>query len=356
MKVHNFSAGPAILPQSVLEEAAQAVVNFQNLNLSILEVSHRSKEIVAVVDEAKSMVKSLFSLGDDYEVLFLTGGASSQFFMVPMNLLNENETACYIDTGTWSTKAIKEAKNFGKVEVLASSAEENFTFIPKDYQIPANAKYLHITTNNTVRGTQFHAIPEVPEGCLLIADMSSDIFSRPVDGNKFDLIYAGAQKNMGPAGVTLVIVRKSILGKVNRVIPTMLDYQTHIKKDSMFNTPPVYPIYVSMLTLRWVQAMGGLLAMEKRNKAKAELLYAEIDRNPYFKGTTAVEDRSLMNVTFVADTPEHEAAFMEYCAANQVSGIKGHRSVGGFRASIYNAMDIDSVQHLVDLMQNFKPE
>ncbi len=356
MKVHNFSAGPAILPQSVLEEAAQAVINFQHLNLSILEVSHRSKEIVAVVDEAQAIVKSLLGVGDDYEVLFLTGGASSQFFMVPMNLLNEDETACYIDTGAWSTKAIKEAKNFGKVEVIASSAEEDFTFIPKDYQIPASAKYLHITTNNTVRGTQYHVIPEVPEGCLLVADMSSDIFSRPIDGNKFDLIYAGAQKNLGPAGTTLVIVRKSILGKVNRVIPTMLDYQTHIKKASMFNTPPVYPIYVSMLTLRWVQAMGGLKAMEKRNSAKAELLYAEIDKNPYFKGTTAVEDRSLMNATFVANSPEHEAAFLDYCAANQVSGLKGHRSVGGFRASMYNAMELDSVQHLVDLMQNFKPE
>lgn len=356
MKIHNFSAGPAILPQTVFEEAAQAVLNFQNLGLSILEVSHRSKEIVAVVDEAQDLVKNLLGVGDDYEVLFLTGGASSQFYMVPMNLLNEDETACYIDTGTWSTKAIKEAKHFGKVEVLASSAEADFTYIPKDYQIPANAKYLHITTNNTVRGTEFHHLPEVPEGCLLIADMSSDIFSRPVDGNKFDLIYAGAQKNMGPAGVTLVVLRKSILGKVKRAIPTILDYQTHIKKASMFNTPPVYPIYVSMLTLRWVQGMGGLKAMEKRNKAKADLLYAEIDRNPYFKGTTAVEDRSIMNATFVADSPEHEAAFMEYCAANQISGIKGHRSVGGFRASMYNAMDLDSVQHLVDLMQNFKPE
>ncbi len=353
MKIHNFSAGPAILPASVIEEAAAAVAEYQGTGLSILEVSHRSKEIVAVMDEARQLVKDLLGLGDDYGVLFLTGGASTQFFMSAMNLLNEDETACYIDTGTWSSKAIKEAKIFGGVNVLASSKDQNYNYIPKDWKVPANTKYLHITTNNTIYGTQFQALPETDS--LLVADMSSDIFSRPFDANKVDLIYAGAQKNLGPAGTTLVIVRKEILGKVTRAIPTMLDYQVHIKKDSSFNTPPVYPIFVCLLTLRWIQAQGGLLAMQKQNEKKAALLYDEIDRNPFFSGTTAVEDRSCMNVTFVADSPAHEEAFLAYCTANGISGIKGHRSVGGFRASIYNAMPYESVVYLVELMQNFKP-
>lgn len=355
MKIHNFSAGPAILPKTVLEEAAQAVLNFNNRGLSILEVSHRGKDIVAVVDEAESLIKELLGVGDDYKVLFLSGGASTQFFMVPMNLLNENETAAYLNTGTWADKAIQQAENYGNIDVIGSSKDAQFTFIPKDCQVKPGTKFLHYTTNNTVYGTQFHHVPEVPEGTWLVADMSSDIFSRPVDGNKYDLIYAGAQKNLGPAGVTIVVVKKSILGTVSREIPAMLDYRTHVKADSMYNTPPVYPIYVTMLTLRWIKAMGGLKAIERRNKEKAELLYTEIDRNPYFKGTTAVEDRSWMNATFVADSPEHEAAFMDYCKANGVDGIKGHRSVGGFRASMYNAMDVDSVKFLVDLMQNFKP-
>ena len=355
MKIHNFSAGPAILPPAVLEEAAQAVLNFNNRGLSILEVSHRGKDIVAVVDEAEALIRELLGVGDDYAVLFLSGGASTQFFMTAMNLLNDNETAAYLNTGTWANKAIKEAKNFGYIDVVGSSKEEKYTFIPKDYVVKPGTKYLHYTTNNTVYGTQFHHIPKVPEKTWLVADMSSDIFSRPVDGKQYDLIYAGAQKNLGPAGVTLVIVKKSILGTVQRTLPSMLDYRTHVENQSMFNTPPVYPIYVSMLTLRWIKAMGGLTAMESRNRAKAELLYAEIDRNPLFKGTTAVEDRSWMNATFVADTPEHEATFLEYCKANQVDGLKGHRSVGGFRASMYNALGLDSVQHLVDLMQNFKP-
>lgn len=354
MKKHNFSAGPAILPASVIEQAAQAVTNYENVGLSLLEMSHRSKEVVAFMTEAEELVKSLLGLGDDYAVLFLTGGASSQFFMVPMNILGAGETAAYIDTGAWSAKAIKEVKNFGNVEVLASSKEANYNYIPKGYEIPKNAKYLHITSNNTIYGTQFHDYPETD--ALLVADMSSDIFSHPFDANKFALIYAGAQKNLGPAGTTLVIVRKDILGKVERSIPTMLDYQTHIKKSSSFNTPPVYPIYVCLLTLRWLQAQGGLKAMEARNKKKAELLYAEIDRNPFFKGTAAVEDRSWMNVPFVCDKPEHEAAFLDYCNANGISGLKGHRSVGGFRASIYNAMPYASVEFLVELMKNFKPE
>jgi len=355
MKIHNFSAGPAILPKSVLEEAAQAILNFNNRGLSILEVSHRGKDIIAVVDEAEALIKEFLGVGEDYKVLFLTGGASTQFFMVPMNLLNENEAAAYLNTGVWADKAIEQAVDYGTVDVVASSKDSNYTFIPKDYKVKPGTKYLHYTSNNTVYGTQFHHVPAVPEGCLLVADMSSDIFCRPVDGNKFDLIYAGAQKNLGPAGVTIVIVKKSILGTVTRKIPTMLDYRVHVKNESMYNTPPVYPIYVTMLTLRWIKAMGGLSAMERRNSEKAALLYAEIDRNPYFEGTTAVEDRSWMNATFLADSPEHEAAFTAYCKANGVDGIAGHRSVGGFRASMYNALDLESVKFLVELMQNFKP-
>lgn len=354
MKIHNFSAGPGILAASVLEEAAKAVKNYENEGLSILEMSHRSKPLVAMLEEARQLVKDLLGLGEDYEVLYLTGGASSQFFMVPMNLLNEQETAAYVDTGTWSTKAIKEVSNFGKVEVVGSSKDKNFSYIPKGWEVPDGAKYLHITSNNTIYGTRYADFPEVDT--TLVCDMSSDIFSREFDATKFGLIYAGAQKNLGPAGTTLVIVRKDILGTVERNIPTMLDYTTHIKKASSFNTPPVYPIYVCLLTLRWLQANGGVKAMEKRNQEKAALLYAEIDRNPYFEGTAAVEDRSIMNVTFVAKDEAYEEAFLAYCTANGISGIKGHRSVGGFRASIYNAMPLESVQYLVELMQNFKPE
>ncbi len=354
MKTHNFSAGPAILPQSVIKEAAAAVQNYAGTGLSVLEMSHRSKEIAAVMDEAEMLVKDLLGLKDDYSVLFLTGGASSQFYMVPMNLLNENEKACYIDTGAWSAKAIKEVSNFGNVEVLASSKETTYNYIPKNWEVPSDAKYLHITSNNTIYGTQFHNIPETD--ALLIADMSSEIFSREIDANKFDIIYAGAQKNLGPAGTTLVIIRNEILGKVQREIPTMLDYQTHINKNSAFNTPPVYPIFVCLLTLRWLKAQGGIKAMEAHNKKKAALLYNEIDSNPLFKGTAALEDRSYMNVPFLTANPDHEAAFLEYCTANGISGVKGHRSVGGFRASIYNAMPVSSIELLVSLMQSFKPE
>ncbi len=353
MKKHNFGAGPGVLPASVLEEAAQSVKDFNHSGLSILETSHRSKGIIAVMDEAEALIRSLLNLGDDYAVLFLTGGASTQFFMVPMNLLNEDETACYFDTGEWAFRAIEEAKGFGNVHVAASSQADGYTYIPKQYEIPANAKYVHITTNNTIYGTEWNTLPVTDK--WLVADMSSDIFSRQIDANKFDLIYAGAQKNLGPAGVTLVIVRKSILGTVRRYLPTMLDYRTHIKKQSSYNTPPVYPIYVSMLTLRWIQGMGGLAAMERRNREKAELLYAELDRNPYFVPKVATEDRSWMNVTFLTKEKEHEALFADYCKANGIIGIEGHRTAGGFRASIYNALDIDSVQYLVDLMQNFKP-
>jgi len=353
MKKHNFFAGPAILPASVLQEASQAAADLNGMGLSILEISHRSPEFVAILDEAVDLVRELLDLSDEYAVLFLTGGASSQFFMAPMNILNENETALYVDTGSWASKANKEAKHFGQTNVIASSKDKNYNYIPKDLNIPADARYLHLTSNNTIFGTQLHEWPEtqVP----FVADMSSDIFSRPIDTSRYDLIYAGAQKNMGPAGTTLVIVKKDILGKVNRSIPTMLDYRTHVNKNSSFNTPPVFPIYVSMLTMRWVKAQGGLKAMAMHNQKKAQLLYQEIDANPLFKGTAALEDRSLMNVTFVLK-PEQEALqadFLSACKEAACLGVKGHRSVGGFRASIYNAMPIESVQVLVDVMQNF---
>lgn len=354
MKKHNFSSGPAILPQSVMAEAAQAVVNWNEMGLSILEISHRSKEFTAVIKEAQQLTKELLNIGDDYSVLFLTGGASSQFYMIAMNLLDKQETACYIDTGNWSKKAIKEAKVFGNVAVVASSEDKKFTYIPKEFTLPDNAKYLHLTTNNTVQGTQFHTIPEV--NVPIIADMSSDIFSRPIDIKKYGLIYAGAQKNMGPAGTTMVIIRKDLVGKLEREIPTMLDYQTHINKDSVFNTPPVFPIFVSMLTLRWLKAQGGVAAIEKINAAKAKLLYDEIDRNPCFRGRVATEDRSLMNVTFFAQTPELHQAFSERCAALGISAINGYRTIGGFRASIYNAMPMESVTFLVDTMKAFALE
>ena len=354
MKKHNFSAGPAILPASVLEQASQAALDFNGMGLSILEISHRSPEFSAVLDETEILVRDLISLSEDYAVLILQGGASSQFFLTAMNLLGENEMAAYADTGSWSAKAIKEARNFGKVEVVASSKEQNYTFIPKGYEVPANAKYLHLTSNNTIVGTQYHSWPEtkVP----FVADMSSDIFSRPIDVERYDLIYAGAQKNIGPAGLTLVIVRKEALGKVSRTIPTMLDYRTHVSKKSTFNTPPVFPIYVAMLTFRWIKASGGLEAMAVKNAAKAQLLYQEVDANPLFLGTvTDKADRSHMNPTFVmAPGKENlQAPFLEMCKEAGCVGVKGHRSVGGFRASMYNAMDIESVQVLVDVMKAF---
>lgn len=357
MKVHNFSAGPAILPASVMAEAAEAVRDFNDSGLSILEVSHRSKGFIAVLDEAVALVHELLGIGEEYAVLFLTGGASSQFYMTAMNLLNKHETAGYVNTGTWSTKAIKEAKHFGQVNELASSKETNFSYIPKGYDIPADLKYLHLTSNNTIFGTQFQEFPETD--APLVADMSSDIFSRPLPMERFGLIYAGAQKNMGPAGVTLVVVRKDILGTVERDIPTMLNYQTHIDKNSSFNTPPVFPIYVSMLTMRWVKAQGGLQAMVPRNEAKAKLIYDEIDRNPLFKGVvTDPADRSLMNATFnlKEEYAGLQAEFLAAAAAANCDGIKGHRSAGGFRASIYNSMPIESVQVLVDVMQAFSKQ
>ncbi len=353
MKKHNFYAGPAILPAAVLEEAACAVSNLNDTGLSILEISHRSAEFISILAEAESLVREILDVDDSYAVLFLSGGASSQFFMAPMNLLNEDQKAVYLDTGSWSAKAIKEAKLFGKIEVLASSKDKNYTYIPKDFEIPSDARYAYLTSNNTIFGTQYHKLPQtdVPFVC----DMSSDVFSRPIDLNRFDLIFAGAQKNMGPAGVALVIVKKEILGKVDRAIPTMLNYETHIAKGSSFNTPPVFPIYASMLTLRWIKKQGGLAVMAKRNREKAQLLYDEIDANPLFVGAAAKEDRSLMNVTFVmAKGKEHlQDDFLAEADAAGCVGVKGHRSVGGFRASIYNAMPIEGVQTLADAMQNF---
>jgi len=352
MKKHNFYAGPAILPASVLEQAAKAVTEFEGMGLSILEISHRSKQFVAVLDEAEALVRELLGLSDAFAVLFLTGGASSEFYLTAMNLLGSEESAGYVDTGTWSTKAIKEAKLFGEIVMLASSKEENYNYIPKGYDIPTGLKYVHITSNNTIFGTQFHYWPETD--APLVADMSSEIFSRRLPLDKFGLLYAGAQKNMGPAGVTLVVVRKDLLGKVEREIPTMLDYRTHIAKQSSFNTPPVYPIYVSMLTLRWVKEQGGIEAMEKKNAAKAKLLYDEIDRNPKFKASVAdPESRSLMNVCFLPVDEADKQPFIDAATAAGCVGITGHRSVGGFRASIYNSMPIESVQVLVDVMKAF---
>lgn len=315
-------------------------------------MSHRGPDIVAIMKNAASLAKELLSVPEGYEVLFLTGGASSQFFMTGANLLDANSKFALLDTGTWSTKAYKELTKFGPIEIVASSKDKNYNYIPKGYDIPADTTHLHLTSNNTIYGTQIHDFPDtdVP----IICDMSSDIFSRPIDVKKFDIIYAGAQKNMGPAGTTMVIVKKDILGKVERKMPTMLDYRTHIEKGSAFNTPPVVPIYVCMLTLEWVKKMGGVQAMQKRNQEKADLIYGEIDRNSLFKGAAATEDRSKMNVTFVMHDDAHNDAFMELATSKGCSGLKGHRSVGGFRASTYNALPIESVQVLVDAMKEFE--
>lgn len=352
-KVHNFSAGPAILPPSAIDASVEALKNFAGTGLSLLEVSHRSKEYEAVVNEATQLVKDILNLNDDYAVVFLQGGASLQFDMIPMNWLGENQTAAYVNTGVWASRAIKEAKLFGKVNVLASSEDKNFSYIPKNYTIPADAAYYHCTSNNTIYGTEMFEFPDT-NGVPLVCDMSSDIFSRPFDAKKFDLIYAGAQKNMGPAGTTLVIVKKSFLEKrAALTVPTMLDYKVHIENGSMYNTPSVFAIFVCMHTLRWIKSIG-LEAMEVRNKAKADLLYAEIDRNPLFTGTVAVEDRSRMNVNFVLTDKNLEEEFLKFCKNKNLSGLKGHRSVGGLRASLYNALELESVQALVDAMQEFE--
>lgn len=354
MKKFNFSAGPAILPAEVLQQAAEACVNINNSGLSILEISHRGADFSAILVEAEALVREIGNIGSDYAVLFLSGGASSQFFMAPMNLLPSDGKAVYLDTGSWSAKAIKEAKAFGEVVVAASSREDNYTYIPKQYDLPEDAAYLHLTSNNTIFGTQYSEWPETD--LPLVCDMSSDMYSRPFPLERFGLIYAGAQKNLGPAGVTLVIVRKDMLGKVERYIPTMLKYQTHIDKGSTYNTPPVFPIYVLMLTMRWIKQNGGLSAMARKNEEKARILYQEIDDNPLFRTTvTQPEDRSLMNVTFVMTegNEDREAAFLKACVEAGCVGVKGHRSVGGFRASIYNAMPREGVETLVRVMREF---
>lgn len=352
MKKHNFYAGPSILSEYTIKNTAEAIENFAGTGLSILEVSHRSKEFIAVMDEARELVKDLLDVPAGYEVVFLGGGASMQFCMVPFNLLNKK--AAYLDTGTWASKAIKEAGLFGEVDVVGSSKEANYSYIPKDYIVSEDSDYFHFTTNNTIFGTEMKYDPDL--SVRLVSDMSSDIFSRPVDVSKYDLIYAGAQKNIGPAGVTLVIVRKDALGHVDRPIPTMLNYATHIKKESMFNTPPVLPIFSCLQTLRMYKEMGGIKVLEQKNVEKAAILYDEIDRNKLFKGTAAVEDRSIMNACFVMadEYKELEAEFNTFASASGIVGIKGHRSVGGFRASIYNAMDKSSVEALVQAMKDFE--
>ena len=348
---HNFGAGPGILPHEVLKQAAAAVIDFNGTGLSLLEISHRSPEFEAVLDEAVKLVKELFNVPAGYSVLFLQGGASTQFALAPYNLLPEGGKAAYVETGVWANKALKEAKFFGEVDVIATSKESNFTYIPKDFKIPADAAYVHITSNNTIYGTQLHKFFKSP--IPVVADMSSDIFSRKINVADFGLIYAGAQKNMGPAGVTLVIVKDDLLGKTGRKIPAMFNYQVQIEGGSMYNTPPCFAIYVSMLTLNWLKSKGGVEAIEKENEAKASVLYEEIDRNPLFKGVAAIEDRSHMNVCFVAENPEHEKPFLKLCDEKGIVGIKGHRSVGGFRASIYNALPITSVYVLIDAMREF---
>jgi len=352
MKKHNFYAGPSILSQYTIKNTADAILDFANTGLSLMEVSHRGKEFVAVCDEAINLVKELLDVPSTHEVIFLGGGASMQFCMVPYNLLKKK--ASYLDSGTWASKAIKEAKIFGEVEVVASSKEQNYCYIPKDYKVSDDSDYFHITTNNTIFGTQLQNIPDV--NIPLAADMSSDIFSRPIDISKFDVIYAGAQKNLAPSGVAIVIVRKDALDKVDRPIPTMLKYSTHVSNESMFNTPPVVPIFAALQTLKWYKEQGGILAMQKKNIEKAAVLYDEIDRNKLFKGTAAIEDRSLMNVCFIMNDEykELEAEFNSFASAAGMIGLKGHRSVGGFRASIYNGMPLESVKALVETMQAFE--
>lgn len=354
MKKHNFYAGPSILSEYTIKNTAAAVLDFAGTGLSLLEVSHRGKEFIAVNDEARSLVKELLDVPETHEIIFLGGGASMQFCMVPYNLLKKK--AAYLDTGTWASKAIKEAKLFGEVDIVASSKDKNYSYIPKNYTVSPDSEYFHITTNNTIYGTELHKIPEV--SVPLVADMSSDIFSRPIEVSKYDVIYAGAQKNLAPSGVTIVIVRKDALGNMERPIPSMLNYQTHVNNDSMFNTPPVLPIFSALQTLKWYKEQGGVPALQKINQEKGAILYDEIDRNKLFKGTAATEDRSLMNVCFVMNEAyqELESEFATYAAANGMIGIKGHRSVGGFRASIYNAMPKSSVEALVQTMKDFEKQ
>lgn len=351
MKKHNFSAGPCILPQEVMKMASEAVIELDGIGLSLIEISHRSKEFVGIMENARSLVLELMGLeGKGYQALFLQGGASTEFLMAAYNLLEKK--AGYTNTGAWSAKAIKEAKLFGEIVELASSADKNFNYIPKGYTIPTDLDYLHITSNNTIFGTQVKKFPKT--NVPLVCDMSSDIFSRQLDFSQFDLIYAGAQKNMGPAGTTLVVIKEDILGKVSRQIPSMLDYKVHIGKDSMFNTPPVFPIYVSMLTLQWLKDMGGIAAIEEINDKKARLIYSEVELNPLFKGFAAVQDRSNMNATFTLTNDALKDTFDAMCKEAGIIGVNGHRSVGGYRASMYNALPLESVGTLVDVMSELE--
>jgi phosphoserine aminotransferase len=353
MKKHNYSAGPCILPQEVFQKSAAAILDFNNSGLSLLEISHRSKDFVAVMDEARDLALELLDLkGKGYQTLFLHGGASLEFLMVPYNLMKVDGKAAYLDTGTWASAAIKEAKLFGEINIVASSKDKNYNYIPKGFTIPSDVDYFHCTSNNTIFGTQIKEFPNV--SVPMVCDMSSDIFSRVLDFSKFDIIYAGAQKNMGPAGTTLVVIKEDILGKSGREIPSMLDYEKQIKAESMFNTPAVFPVYASLLTLQWLKKIGGIAAVEKLNQEKADLLYAEIDRNPYFKGAAKVEDRSNMNAVFLLENEEHSVVFDSIWKVAGISGLPGHRSVGGYRASMYNALPIESVQVLVDVMKDFE--
>ena len=352
MKKYNFNAGPSILPSEVIKATAEACLEFNNSGLSLMEISHRSKDFQPVMDEAEALMKELLDIPEGYKVLFLGGGASLEFCMVPYNLLEKK--AAYLNTGTWAKKAMKEAKLFGEVVEVASSAADNYTYIPKNFTVPADADYFHITTNNTIYGTEIRK--ELDNPVQMVADMSSDILSRPVDVSKYAIIYGGAQKNLSMAGVTFVIVKEDALGKVSRQIPTMLDYRTHVEKGSMFNTPPVVPVFTALQTMKWIKAQGGVKVMDARAKERAEILYSEIDRNKLFRGTVAEEDRSLMNICFVMNDEykELEADFMKFATDKGMVGIKGHRSVGGFRASCYNAMSVEGVKALVEAMKEFE--
>lgn len=352
MRKHNFYAGPAILPVPAVENTAKAVLDFNGIGMSLMEISHRSKDFQSVMDEAQALFKELLNVPEGYSVFFMGGGASTQFALIPFNLL-ENKAA-YLDTGVWAKKAIDEAEIFGDVEVVASSKEEKYSFIPKSYSVPNNADYFHITTNNTIYGTQLHHDIESP--VPLVADMSSDIFSRVIDVRKYSMIYGGAQKNLSQSGVTFVLIKNDILGKVSRRIPKIFDYRNHIDKGSMYNTPPVLPIFTALETMRWIKANGGVAEMERRSEEKAKLLYDEIDRNPFFKGTVVKEDRSFMNVCFVMadDYEDRTEEFLSFASSKGIVGIKGHRIAGGFRASLYNALPIDSVRVLVSTMQEFE--
>lgn len=353
MKKHNFSAGPSILPQEVLQKVAEAVLDFNGSGLSLIEISHRSKEFVAVIEEARTLALELLGLKNQgYQALFLQGGASMEFLRVPYNLMKVNGKASYLDTGTWAWGAIKQAKLFGSTEIVASSKDENYSYIPKNYSVSPDSDYFHCTSNNTIYGTQINDFPELD--IPMVCDMSSDIFSRALDFSKFDLIYAGAQKNAGTAGISLIVVKEEILGKTGRIIPNILDYKEHISKESMYNTPAVFAVYTSLLTLKWIREKGGIAALEKLNNAKAELLYQEIDSNPLFTGTAKTEDRSKMNVTFSLKDESLKELFDNLWQNAGISGLSGHRTVGGYRASIYNAMPLESVQVLIDVMREFE--